>query len=613
MKKLSAAILITAVCILFLACAAAAGGKLAVAIDDHSKKISLTIRDYGFTEDNKTYCVTVKGYNALKSGKSGSIKDIMPFRIAIGFSPDDYLMCSSYGVTEDPVTIAYFENKDGTPLEEPKYILIAQKDDKITGGYYYVIDEDLFHDAYDIRVLPEIPKAADPREEPEALKTAGNYITFGAYPQKEHGADSTPVEWLVLDYDEAAHTSLLVSRYSLDSSAFRDADSDNQWENSIVRAWLNEEFYQRAFSAEEQAAIPDTTVDNSAAQGYAEWNPADGRDTTDKVFLLSFGEAARYFGLSEWEDSEKPRTSRTDYTGVYKRGSYQTAEKKVSSSWMLRSPGREDYGVAVVDESGCLSSYRAIDHHDVRPAIRVDTEADFFLKPEKAQEPVTRRQALSTPGACVTFGTYPQTRTGSDRTPIEWLVLDCDEAGNRALLVSRSLLDMKQYNETKTDITWENSSLRAWLNSEFTDAAFSDDEQKAILVTEVDNSREQGVADYQKTDGGNNTQDRVFLLSYGEAQRFFGVEEQNRSLNMKAVAAPTARAVSLGAYADGQHETAGGESAGLWWLRSPSYTQENALYVQDDGNIGEYASAAARNICIRPAVWVDLNADIFAE
>lgn len=612
MKKLSTAILITAVCILFLASAAAAGGKLAVAIDDHSKKISLTIQDYGFTEDNKTYCVTVKGYNALKSGKSGSINDIMPFRIAIGFGLDDYLMCSSYGLTDDPVTIAYFENKDGTPLKEPKYIMIAQKDDKITNGYYYVIGEELFHDAYDIRILPEIPKATDPREEPEALKTAGNYITFGAYPQKEHGADKTPIEWLVLDYDEATHTSLLVSRYNLDSHAFRDTDGDNMWENSIVRTWLNGEFYQRVFSAEEQATIPDTPVDNGAAQGYAEWNPTDGTNTTDKVFLLSCAEAARYFGLSEWEDSEKPRSSRTDYTGINKRGSYQTAEKKVSSSWMLRSPGRDEDGIAVVGESGYLTSYRAIDCHDVRPAIRVDTEADFFLKPEKAQNPVTRRQALSTPGACINFGTYPQNRLGSDRTPIEWLVLDCDEAAGRALLVSRYLLDTKQYNEVKTDITWEDSSLRAWLNSDFPDAAFTDDEQKVILVTEVDNSGEQGVPDY-KTDGGNNTQDRVFLLSYGEAGRFFSVDEQNRSLNMKAVAAPTARAVNLGAYADGQHETVGGESSGLWWLRSPSYTQENALYVQDDGNIGEYASAAARNICIRPAIWVDLNADIFAE
>ena len=95
-------------------------------------------------------------------------------------------------------------------------------------------------------------------------------------------------------------------------------------------------------------------------------------------------------------------------------------------------------------------------------------------------------------GGYVTYGQYPQTSSGTDSTPIEWLVLDHDAKNNRTLLISRYGLDAKPYNEKYTDITWEQCTLRTWLNETFINKAFSAEERSAIRLTKVDNSSGQG-------------------------------------------------------------------------------------------------------------------------
>lgn len=50
--------------------------------------------------------------------------------------------------------------------------------------------------------------------------------------------------------------------------------------------------------------------------------------------------------------------------------------------------------------------------------------------------------------------------------PIRWRVLTVQDTskGKRALLLTDRILDNRKYNETETDITWEKSGLRSWLN-----------------------------------------------------------------------------------------------------------------------------------------------------
>ena len=218
------------------------------------------------------------------------------------------------------------------------------------------------------------------------------------------------------------------------------------------------------------------------------------------------------------------------------------------------------------------------------------------------------RDAKFAVGNYVSFGTYPQTKAGNDATPIEWLVLARD--GDKALLISRYALDAQPYNKDYTSVTWETCTLRTWLNGTFYNKAFSSAEQAAILTTNVDNSKNQCYSGWS-TSGGNNTQDKVFLLSYAEANKYFGVTYDNSS-NTKSRVAPTAYAIAQGGWTSPSKKTADGTAAGWWLLRSPGSYQRYAAYVSRDGSLSDhnvdYGSAS-----VRPALWVNVETDIFLQ
>ena len=208
-------------------------------------------------------------------------------------------------------------------------------------------------------------------------------------------------------------------------------------------------------------------------------------------------------------------------------------------------------------------------------------------------------------GNYVTFGYYQQTSGDNDSAEIEWLVLARD--GNKALLISRYGLDAQPYNAQSTDITWEKCTLRTWLNGTFLNKAFTAEEQKGILLTDVDNSSTQGYNKWN-TSGGNNTQDKVFLLSYTEANQYLGVTDN--SYNMESRVSPTAYALKQGAWTSSIGKTADGTDAGWWWLRSPGSYQSNAAHVGPDGSLS-YNSVRYDDGCVRPALWIDLESGIF--
>ena len=231
----------------------------------------------------------------------------------------------------------------------------------------------------------------------------------------------------------------------------------------------------------------------------------------------------------------------------------------------------------------------------------VDTllETDEKLKAAAA----AALDAKFTVGNYVEFGTYPQTAAGTDNTPIEWLVLARD--GNKALLISRYGLDAQPYNTEYTNVTWETCTLRTWLNSSFVNKAFTKKEQKAILTTTVDNSSDQS---YLATNGGNNTQDQIFLLSYAEANKYLDIEYWDNSgadQKTKSRVTPTAYAEAQGASIYGR-KTADDDNTGWWWLRSPGDSQSRAAYVICIGSI-TYHVVNDGTGCVRPALWVDIE------
>ena len=236
----------------------------------------------------------------------------------------------------------------------------------------------------------------------------------------------------------------------------------------------------------------------------------------------------------------------------------------------------------------------------IQPDEESQCSDEVIMRKVKKQWEVTQA------GKCIVFGHYPQTKDGKDNTPIEWLILERD--GLNALVVSKYGLDAQPYNISCTDVTWEKCTLRTWLNDTFYNKAFSADEQAAILTTNVDNSKNQCYSGWN-TSGGNNTQDKVFLLSYAEANKYFGVAYDNSS-NTKSRVAPTAYAIAQGAYTHSSNKTADGTAAGWWWLRSPGFYQGSAAGVRTDGSLNYYRVDDDSG-SVRPALWVNLESTIF--
>ena len=123
---------------------------------------------------------------------------------------------------------------------------------------------------------------------------------------------------------------------------------------------------------------------------------------------------------------------------------------------------------------------------------------------ESEFEPVVEDEVISV-GDHIAFGSYQQKSIpGTDTFEtgfIEWRVLDIQDG--KALIITEYLLDTTVYNYDMTDVTWETSSLRKWLNSNFYDTAFSDSEKNLIQTTKINNVDNPVYG----TPGGNDTED----------------------------------------------------------------------------------------------------------
>ncbi len=188
-------------------------------------------------------------------------------------------------------------------------------------------------------------------------------------------------------------------------------------------------------------------------------------------------------------------------------------------------------------------------------------------------------------GDVITFGRYPHTAEGFSQR-LFWQVLDT--WGNEVLLITVMGIDTLKYHHEYQEITWEECDLRKWLNDDFVYRAFSDREYDMIKDTHVKNEDNPE----SHIPGGNDTVDRVFLLSIAEARRYF---KDNAARIMK----PTDYAVARGIQCDSK---TGGSP---WWLRSPGENVDYAAHMYTDGEIAiEGSYVPVRGCGVRPAIWI---------
>ncbi len=120
-------------------------------------------------------------------------------------------------------------------------------------------------------------------------------------------------------------------------------------------------------------------------------------------------------------------------------------------------------------------------------------------------------------GDIVICGKYKRNNDVSDKKePIEWIVIDKED--DKILLWSKYCIDAKEYSVENTTY-WENSFLRKWLNSDFINEAFNEEEKKYIIETDVNNNYIFNQYIYEAY-GGPNTKDKVFILSIDELDKY---------------------------------------------------------------------------------------------
>lgn len=354
-----------------------------------------------------------------------------------------------------------------------------------------------------------------------------------------------PIQWNVLAAD--GDDLFVMAAQEVDCKRYHEERTDVTWKESDLRAWLNQDFYEAAFSEEEQAEILTTDVQNDKNSIYG---ISGGKNTSDRIYLLSEGElATEAYGFCSRQIQEEERISQsknflpTDY--AYSRGvttsKLSTDTKKNGSTWWLRSPGRSQKyaldvsnGICNTDGDGIMCS-----NVGVVPVMHLKRSA---ITAEMFKNPVHTciRDHVST-WDTVSMGSYPGAEVTGDALTdqirkasydasgdatvagtkyrrilkegtadsytyykweaILWRVLYND--GEILYLAAEKALDAKAYDEipeggdfSDTGNQWSDSTLRQWMNQEFYQTAFGEAERSAIAATELNNPSDSSTTDH---------------------------------------------------------------------------------------------------------------------
>ena len=203
-------------------------------------------------------------------------------------------------------------------------------------------------------------------------------------------------------------------------------------------------------------------------------------------------------------------------------------------------------------------------------------------------------------GDHVQFGLYEQDgNEANGKEVIKWRVLEIQD--DKMLVISEYGLEIKRYNEEFVDITWENCSLRNWLNHDFMNEAFGTSLQSMIIESEV---RTEKNPEYD-TDPGYDTRDRVFLLSIQEVVEYFR-DEKERECMATAHALEGIRKYYKERNWTDFEEDYGSDHRCQWWLRSPGNNPRLAPLVNWDGSVWP-VNVDNGTWVVRPALWISLK------
>lgn len=404
----------------------------------------------------------------------------------------------------------------------------------------------------------------------------------------------------------------------ISSSTVSDDDSIT-WENSYIRQWLNKEFYNAAFDAEEQDAIKETTVTTKGRNGYINYKSGEEKAnavdseivTKDKIYLLSPEEMVKteygfeygvissdgsvdgipinsdqartadstsYAAYSEYEYLEYLLRSYANafYSYEDEEGVYQRSKMKVGYTGG-RSGVVDDLRIRLGGDGDCIYGHLASEPGGIRPVLHLDSS----LCPE------LQRDIVETALAESEWDVVELGKQGGE--PVKWRVLSSDQGD--AFLLSNEILAKKEFHNTdKEHVTWEKSTLRAWLNGSFYADTFTEQEKKGIKKHIWKSDSISLLAEVE-----NDTEDFVSLPS-------------GKDMIEKKYGFPT----YTGGSGARMEKLENAIYIACWWLRSPGiYTEifdyNNREFIDSySGGIGGDLSYVKDEYGVRPVLHYDL-------
>lgn len=281
----------------------------------------------------------------------------------------------------------------------------------------------------------------------------GDTVTMGKYEDED-------IEWEVMHRNFVIGEDKVIvelqSTCAIECLPFNE-DGESSWEDCSLREWLNNDFFEEAFTKSEKKNIIDTSY--SMYTGNARW-------LTDKVFLPEY---IRY--RMNPQDATCEPTDHTEDLGIQMEdGSCKFWTRDVNK--MYAANGGTYVGSFVMclgtrgnNAGGGPDNFFTAEDVGVRPVISVEYEGTYEMKDIDADD-------------LLTFGTY-------NEDPITWIVYDSDKTGITVL--SKYALEKMRMNKKDVE-DFADTSLHDWLNDDFYEDAFSDKEKKLIVTDDDDDN-----------------------------------------------------------------------------------------------------------------------------
>lgn len=422
-------------------------------------------------------------------------------------------------------------------------------------------------------------------------------VTFGRYLQykDQYGIyNKEPVEWILVDRDE--ENALLMSKYILDAKKYNTEKpdfSDSQthiymdvasvygtdWYHSTLRKWMNDTMYTDLFNESEKSLINTAYLDNTYEFNSTEFTPRGNR-SRDNLFLLNDTELFYYFGKNDVNENNKIKATRaTEYVnkeiGLNPRGGSEWYG--ANTSYFLRLSGMVTIYPIGIMEDGSFRRKEGINiiTSGVRPCVFVKIGNTMDMARidmnKKFRQPVNNSLPVDI---------YPKVQMGKwydyndQAIDLEWYVIK-EDGGKKLLLCKNVVKRMAFYKDLKGADGWSKSDVRRYLNDDFFNAAFNEEEKNKIVASNIKTDASLGLA------GESWSYDKVFVLSYSEIVDYIGVANKN---------------ILMANDLEGQ--------AGMWYLRNMGDSTTKVAGVRPDGEVDLKGSPMKASRYVRPAMWV---------